>query len=226
MAAQNSNEKEPLKLRIILPLVALIVIFGAVLAVFNLSKSSFPSMSNLEFSHSFSTYVSKLKERDHYKLFVGHKKVVLSPGAALDELLQDVDGRELISSVSLTYNIPVHINLVGDWIFNLKENSLQAQVPLPSFGEPAFDPLSLQMVFKTELAEDKKSVLKDVLKEKFAGYRIAMDPTTQASLESESLQQVQSFLQSWLATTYKNLPDFKYQITFTGSKSSGSPEEP
>lgn len=226
MTSQNSNEKEPLKLRIILPLVALIVIFVGVFAVFHLSKSSFISMSNLELSHSFSTYVSKLGDHDHYRFFVGHKKVTLSPGPALDELLEDVDGREMVSSVNLTYNIPVYTNLVGDWIFILKENSLQTQAPLPSFGEPVFDPLSLQVNFKTDLTEDKKSVLRDVLKGNLSEYRIAMDPATQASLESESLQQVQSFLQNWLAKTYKDLPEFKYQITFTGSKSSGSSEEP
>ncbi len=226
MASQNSQKKEPLKLKVILPLVALILLLSALFAMIQVSKSPYTPMSTLELSESFSTYVAKFKERDHYKLFIGHKKVTLSPGAALDELLQEVEDRELISSIDFAYKIPIFSNLVGDWIFALKDNDFQAQVPLPSFGEATFDPATLQVNFKSELAEEKKAVFRTALKEKLVGYQFAMDPATQASLETESRQQVQIFLETWLKATYKNLPSFKYQITFTGSKNSGSPEEP
>ncbi len=226
MASQSSKEKEPLKLRIILPLLALIGLLSALFAILQLSKSPYSPMSTLELSESFSSYVAKFPERDHYKLFIGHKKVTLLAGPAITETLQYVEGHELISSVDLTYDIQVFINLAGDWVFNLKENDFQAQVPLPSFGEAVFDPTSLQVHFKTDLAEEKKSILRDVLKEKLVTYQVAIDPATQTALESDSHKQVQDFLESWLKAKYKNLPEFKYQVKFTGSKNSSSTEEP
>ena len=226
MASQNSEKKEPLKLKIILPLLAIILILIGIFEMIHFSKSTYNPLTPLELSDSFSAYISKFKERDHFKFFVGQKKVTLLPGPSLSEFLQSVDGSELISSVDLTYNIPVFTNLVGEWVFNLKETDFRAQVPLPTLGEPIFDPSSLVVHFKSEVSEDKQSVLRDILKESLVGYQVTMDPTTQSSLESQSRQKVQELLQAWLKATYKNIPELKYTISFTGSKNSENNDEP
>lgn len=226
MSTQKSTEKEPAKLRIILPLVAVILLLTGLIAMINLSKSPFAPMTTPELNESFAGYISKLKSRDHYPLFVSHKKVIIPAGAALHDSLKDIEGSDLISNIELNYNIPVSINLTGDWLFTLKDTDFIAQGPFPLFGEAVLDSSQLQVTFKSELAEDKKAVLKDALKETLASYQMSMDATTQVALEQESHAKVQDFLESWLKSTFKNLPDLKYQIRFIGSKNSDNGDEP
>ncbi len=226
MQEQSANKKEPLNLKIILPLVAVILLLSAVSVWISLSKAPYSPMTTSEITESFSSYVAKIKDREHYKLFIGHKKVSLPLGPSLVEFLPGADGADLISGVGLTYEIPVYLNLGGDWIFTINENTFLAQAPLPTFGDPIFRPASLSVSFRSELSEEKKAVIRDTLKESLAAYRVEMDPISQANLELESREKAQDFLGAWLRMTFKNLPDFKYKVSFTGSKSAETPEEP
>ncbi len=225
MSKQTSDTKEPLNLKVILPLLAILVVLFGIVAIINLSRSPYVPMTTLELNSSFANYVSKFDEKDHYKLYVSLKKVALMPGPTLSNFLQGLEGAELISSVDLTYEIPIFINLVEDWVFLLKENEFQSQVPFPVFGEPLFEPSRLVLNFKSDLSEEKKSDLSHALKDRLSVYKVPVDPASQASLENESRLKVQEFIDTWLHSKFKNLPKFNYKISFTGSKNLDSFEE-
>jgi hypothetical protein len=213
------EEKEPLKLRIILPLIAVILLLTGIFAIINISKSTFEPMSGPEISASFNSFTAKNPDREHFKLFVSSKEVHWDQRPTLNELLQGIEGSDLVASVSMKYQIPVFINLVGDWIFAMKDNELQVQAPMPTYGEAVLDPTSLQINFTGELSEDQKSVLRETLKESLSAYQIEIDPQTQATLEKESREKLQDLLGKWMTSSFKNIPDLKYQITFSGSQS-------
>jgi hypothetical protein len=228
MQQQNpeNNKKEPLKLKVILPLVGLIVILTGAYFALNLSKESFADTSVPELIEDFHTSAVKKQDYDHYKLFVGQKPVTWEHGASLEGFLNGLEGSENISSVSLNYQIPVFINLAGDWIFNISGQTLSVQAPMPTFGDAVLDPNSLQIKFKNQVSTEEEGLIRETLKESLASYRVTLDNTSRTNLEKESRIKVEELVSTWLKKTYSNVPDLKYQVSFSGSENTEATDEP
>jgi hypothetical protein len=226
MAEAAEKKKEPIKLKIILPLAGAIIVLAIAYFVLNLSKSPFSETTTPQLVESFHSYAIKNKNFDHFKLFTSQKRVNWDQGPSLAGFLKDLDGSDKVSSVALSYQIPVFINLTGDWIFNLANSNLTVQVPMPTFGDAVLDASSLEIKFKSAVSPEQESLIREALKENLASYRVALDSSSRASLEQESRVKVQELLQVWLTKSFSKVPEIKYQISFSGSEASDFIEEP
>lgn len=226
MPQSMDTKKEPLKLKIILPLLGLIVILIGAFFVLNLTKESFVDTTIPELVEDFHSSVLKNANYDHYKLFVSQKPVTWEQGPSLSGFLEGIEGSENISSVTLQYKIPVFINLAGDWIFNRNDQTLAVQAPMPTFGDAVLDAGSMQIKFKNQVSAEQETTLREALKENLASYRVALDNSSRNSLEEQSRLKVQELLERWINKSYSNVPDLKFQISFSGSQNSEVPEEP
>lgn len=220
------QKKEPLNLKIILPLAGVILLLALVFVTINFSKSSYLEATTPQLVESFNSFALKNKSFDHFKLFVSEKSVTWEQGPSLAGFLQDLSGSEAISTVALGYQIPVFINLTGDWIFNKTDDELMVQAPMPIFGDAVLDPTTLQIKFKSSVTPEQESLIRETLTENLASYRVALDSSSRASLQQESRTQLQELLKNWLDKNYSNIPDIKFKISFSGSDDPEFPEEP
>jgi hypothetical protein len=226
MNTAAEEKKEPLKLKIILPLLGAILLLSVIFFAFNWSKSSFSEVTTPELAGSFNSFVVNTENYDHFKLFVSQKHVTWEQGPSLSGFLQGIEGSDRVSSVALQYQIPVFINLGGEWLFNLQNPNLTVQAPMPTFGDAVLDPSSLEIKFKTNVSPEQETVIRETLKENLSSYRVALDSSSRASLEKESRLKVEELLNAWINNSYTRVPELKYQISFSGSKNSEFPEEP
>lgn len=220
------NKKEPLKLKVIFSLLGLIGIFTVAYFAVNLTKDSFAETTVPELVEDFHAEAKDQDNYDHYKLFVSQKPVTWEQGPSLEGFLKGLEGTENISSVTLNYQIPVFINLAGDWIFNLSGQKLAVQAPMPTFGDAVIDPNSLEVKFKSQVTPEQETLIRQTLKESLASYRVALDSTSRSSLEQESRIKVEGLISTWIKKKYSNVPDLTYQISFSGSENSEIPDEP
>ncbi len=226
MNTAGEEKKEPLKLKIILPLVAAIFILSFAFFAVNWTKGSFSEVTTPQLSDSFNTFVANTENYDHYKLFVSEKNVTWDQGPSLAGFLKGIEGSDRISSVALQYQIPVFINLGGEWLFNLQSPNLLVQAPMPTFGDAVLVPSSLEVKFKSTVPPEQEAVIRDTLKDHLSSYRVALDSSSRASLEKESRLKLEGLLTDWINKSYSRVPELKYQISFSGSKGSDSAEEP
>lgn len=226
MNSGSEEKKEPLRLKIILPLLAAILILSAIFYTVNLSKGSFADVTTAQLSSSFSSFVAHTEDYDHYKLFVSEKHVTWDQGPSLSGFLQGIERSDSVSSVGLNYHIPVFINLSGEWLFNLRSPNLDVRAPMPTFGDAILDPTSLQIKFKSAVTPEQEGVIRDTLKDRLSSYRVALDSGSRASLEKESRTKLEDLLNTWINKSYSRVPELKYQISFSGADGSENVEDP
>lgn len=226
MQASSKEKIEPLKIKIILPLVALIMVLIGVFSFINYSPLPTADFDPAELHESFVDFAQKKSDFDRFKLFVSQKKVTWDQGPSLADFLDGVEGSQGIGSVSLEYQIPVFISLADDWVFSFANSVLTVLAPMPTFGEAMLNPGSLKITYKDPVTADQEAVIQNVLKENLMAYRVALDSESRNYLEDQSRVKVQEFLDEWLEKNFSAKPDLKYQISFSGSPGSERHEEP
>lgn len=224
MGLENQEEREPLKLKIILPLLGMILVCVLIFSLHNSSKFSIDQLSTVELTESFNAFVSDKSKNEPFRLFTSAKTVTWEQGPSLVGLLEGIKGQDAVSSISLKYQIPVYVTPGGDWVFSLGQGSLDIQAPSPTFGDAVLDPASLEISYKSELSSQEKEDLKELLKQNLSAYRVAIDKESRVLLESESRTRIQGLVEEWVSQSFDHPPALTYRVTFLGSETESADE--